>query len=270
MVFLFENEKIIQTSEFKTISTLVYNNEDEDNTGGYQEVGTNYKSLVLTNYRIILLKAGGDDFPGKHNNSKTPSQAFESSCIFYGKDTFIQFLNTIAEKHKQIFAPLLQEKGAAVIGEGLKLTTKREYFPYIKVVSAVGYEIKKHRGYNLNYFNDPEESIPPLPKKNAYAIKLMDILANSIEYEIIAEKLQKKIGAWFLRRSNNMIARTERFRQNILLLKPLKNDYTFGNLFMKTLISSTPEVQSAFKSSKQCANYYRDLFKNVFYPATGN
>ncbi|SIM61403.1 hypothetical protein CSP5_1022 [Cuniculiplasma divulgatum] len=54
-------------------------------------------------------------------------------------------------------------------------------------------------------------------------------------------------------------------RRNILLLKPLKNNDTFGDTFMKTLMGSTQDVQTTFKDSRQCASYYMELFKSVMY-----
>ena len=266
MVFLFENEKILQQAEFKNITTLSYANEQNDTTGGYQPGGTGSQSLLLTNYRIILVNSSGEDYPGNRLLMKNIPTYLELSSIFYGKDTFIQFINTIVHKHKQIYDSLLNEKGAGVVGETLKLAGVREYFPYIKVVSGVGYEIEKHNRYKFTYFNSSENSIPTIPKKNQYAIKLLDAVPLYIEQPIILDKIQKKFSSWIARRSSNMIARADRLRSNILLLKPLKNNDKFGDTFMKTLVESTQDVQSTFKNSKECADYYRDLFTNLFSP----
>ena len=53
------------------------------------------------------------------------------------------------------------------------------------------------------------------------------------------------------------------YDKSILLLEPLKNNDTFGDTFMKTLIGSTQDIQATFKDSRQCASYYLELFKSV-------
>ena len=50
MVYLFENEKILQQAEFKRITTVSYANEQDETSSGYQSGGTGCQSLVLTNY----------------------------------------------------------------------------------------------------------------------------------------------------------------------------------------------------------------------------
>jgi|ACXJ01.1.fsa_nt_gi hypothetical protein len=265
MVFLFENEKILQQAEFKRINTLFADSQSELNnrTPGYVQGGTGCQSLVLTNYRIILLNGSGEDYPGNRLLMKNRSNYMELSYIFYGKETFIQFVNTIIQKHKQLYDSFLPEKGAGAFGEALKLISVRRYFPHIKVVSGVGYEVEKHRDYNFTYFNSLETSIPAISKKQQYVIKLLDILPCVIEQAVVNEKAQKKISAWFARRAGNMAGGAAPSRSNILLLEPLKNNDTFGGTFMKTLIGSTKDVQSTFNDSKQCASYYQELFKNA-------
>ncbi|WP_148689763.1 hypothetical protein [Cuniculiplasma divulgatum] len=82
---------------------------------------------------------------------------------------------------------------SSAVGGAFKSIKERGYFPYLKVVSGVGYEIKKHRKYNFTYFNNPELGVPKIPKKNEYAIKLLDIMPTFIEQPIIYEMAQKKI-----------------------------------------------------------------------------
>ena len=263
MVYLFENEKILQQAEFKRITTVSYANEQDETSSGYQSGGTESKSLVLTNYRIILLNSSGEDYPGNRLLMKNRPDYMELAYIFYGKDTFIEFLNIIAQKHKQIYNSFPPEKLSSAVGGALKSIKERGYFPYLKVVSGVGYEIEKHRKYNFTYFNNPELGVPKIPIKNEYAIKLLDIMPVVIEQPVIYERAQKKFAAWIARRSNNMVARSAVTRRNILLLKPLKNNDTFGDTFMKTLMGSTQDVQAIFKDSMQCASYYLELFKSV-------
>ncbi|SIM61454.1 hypothetical protein [Cuniculiplasma divulgatum] len=40
MVYLFENEKIMQQAEFKRITTVSYSNEQDETSSGYQSGGT--------------------------------------------------------------------------------------------------------------------------------------------------------------------------------------------------------------------------------------
>lgn len=112
MVDLFEGETVILSNPVKSITLLQYRAESGGSDGGYVEVKLNIASIVLTNFRVILLTRGGEGVTerfkvGVFKFVKGPSKF---QYIFYNTPAFFDIAKKLATKNKELWKQNLEKK----------------------------------------------------------------------------------------------------------------------------------------------------------------
>jgi hypothetical protein len=289
MVSLLEGETIILTNPVKAVTRLQTRGRTLDTTssvsdlfriannvrkqlkeseGSYvlptnqaMDVKLNVGSIVLTNFRVILLRPDGEALTEKFQTGflKFENGPSRFQYIFYNMPAFFDVAKKIAAQNKEVWKEKL---GNLKSKPSLGMKISRElvggssgYNPYITILNRIGYEKSKSTKYIFQSVKKETASQYDYKDWDNYYFELHVIDLAGTERSAYQEENEHKI--------SSAISKGVSVKKYRVIIKPAKNDQSNWADFMNVILDYTDNTSTTFSKGKDYRDAYLNIFKSV-------
>ena len=225
----------------------------------FMDVKLHVGSIVLTNFRIILLTPDGSGLAEgvRKSTFKAVFNPPSFRYIFYNIPAFLDIAKKIATKNKAMWTEKMNEskKPSPVKISALLQLKEGEYSPYISILNKIGYEKNKMTKYIFQSVTKETISEYSYDDWDNYYFQVRTINIAKAEESLYLEDNNHK----FLSATTKGILQTK-YR---LIIKPSKNEQSNWKDFINIMLDYVNRPDKKFSTSKEYRDAYMDIFRSV-------
>ena len=261
MVDLFDGETVILSNPVKSITMLQYRGPSDNTDGGYVEVKLNVGSIVLTNFRVILLTPGGEGVTERFRSGtfkfvKGPSKF---QYIFYNTPAFFDIAKKLAAKNKELWKQNLANtkiKYSTITKVAFQMMGNSSgYNPYITLLNGIGYEKSKRNRFVFRSITKETASQYEYKDWDKYYFQLHVVDLVGAEKSVYLKDSNHKVISFISKGISS-----KKYR---VIITPSKKEQANWGDFMNIILDYIDRTNATFPKPKDMRDAYLDIFNSI-------